>query len=106
MINQQTGNLIRQKAVTPAFDFGTIKGIVDKFVQNYDAGLEARALGHIVENWDSIPQRIKDLKKKGGSKAKKNRKGRRHSCKRDTCGSAHYEEVRAKDIQKWSKRKW
>ena len=71
MINQQTGNLIRQKAVTPTFDFGTIKGVVDKFVQNYDAGLEARALGHIVENWDSIPQRIKDLKKKGGSNAKK-----------------------------------
>ena len=74
MINQQTGNLIRQKAVTPTFDFGTIKGVVDKFVQNYDAGLEARALGHIVENWDSIPQRIKDLKKKGGSKAKKTAK--------------------------------
>ena len=74
MINQQTGNLIRQKAVTPTFDFGTIKGVVDKFVQNYDAGLEARALGHIVENWDSIPQRIKDLKKKSGSKAKKTAK--------------------------------
>ena len=28
-------------------------------------------MNHIVENWDSIPQRIKDLKKKGGTKAKK-----------------------------------
>ena len=46
-------------------------GLKPKFVQNYDAGLEARALSHIVENWDSIPQRIKDLKKTGGSNAKK-----------------------------------
>ena len=69
MINQKTGNLIKQKAVTPTFDFNTIKGVVDRYVQNYDAGLESRALNHIVENWDSIPQRIKDLKK--GSKAKK-----------------------------------
>ena len=74
MINQQTGNLIRQKAVTPTFDFDTIKGVVDKFVDNYDAGLEARALNHIVENWDSIPQRIKDLKKQGSTKAKKTKK--------------------------------
>ena len=71
MINQQTGNLIRQKAVTPTFDFNVIKGVVDKFVDNYDAGMEQRALNHIVENWDSIPQRIKDLKKQGGTKAKK-----------------------------------
>ena len=74
MINQRTGNLIRQKAVTPTFDFSTIKGVVDKFVENYDAGLEARALNHIVENWDSIPQRIKDLKKQGGTKAKQTKK--------------------------------
>ena len=71
MINQQTGKLIKQKAVTPTFDFDTIKGVVDKFVDNHDAGLEARALNHIVENWDSIPQRIKDLKKQGSTKAKK-----------------------------------
>ena len=68
MINQKTGNLIRQKAVTPTFDFDVIKGVVDGFVQNYDAGLEKRALNHIVENWDSIPQRIKDLKKAGTAK--------------------------------------
>ena len=74
MINQKTGNLIRQKAVTPTFDFSTIKGVVDKFVENYDAGLEARALNHIVENWDSIPQRIKDLKKHGSTKTKKTAK--------------------------------
>ena len=74
MINQKTGNLIRQKAVTPTFDFSTIKGVVDKFVENYDAGLEARALNHIVENWDSIPQRIKDLKKHGSAKTKKTAK--------------------------------
>ena len=75
MINQKTGNLIRQRAVTPTFDFATIKAVVDKYVQNYDSGLEARALNHIVENWDSIPKRIKDLKKQGGKKAKKAKKG-------------------------------
>ena len=74
MINQKTGDLIRQKAVTPTFDFGTIKEVVDRYVQNYDSGLEARALNHIVENWDSIPKRIKDLKKQGGTKAKKTSK--------------------------------
>ena len=71
MINQKTGNLIQQKPVTPTFDFGTIKEVVDRYVQNYDSGLEARALNHIVENWDSIPKRIKDLKKQGSTKAKK-----------------------------------
>ena len=71
MINQKTGKLIQQKPVTPTFDFGTIKEVVDRYVQNYDSGLEARALNHIVENWDSIPNRIKDLKKQGGTKAKK-----------------------------------
>ena len=75
MINQKTGNLIRQRAVTPTFDFNTIKAVVDKYVQNYDSGLEARALNHIVENWDSIPKRIKDLKKQGSKKAKKAKKG-------------------------------
>ena len=74
MINQKTGKLIQQKAVTPTFDFGTIKEVVDTYVQNYDSGLEARALNHIVENWDSIPKRIKDLKKQGGTKAKKTKK--------------------------------
>ena len=74
MINQQTGKLIQQRAVTPTFDFDTIKGVVDKFVDNYDAGLEGRALNHIVKNWDSIPQRIKDLKKQSSTKAKKTAK--------------------------------
>ena len=74
MINQKTGKLIQQKAVTPTFDFGTIKEVVDRYVRNYDSNLEARALNHIVENWDSIPQRIKDLKKQGGTKAKKIKK--------------------------------
>ena len=74
MINQKTGNLIRQKPVTPTFDFDTIKEVVDRHVKNYDSNLEARALDHIVENWDSIPQRIKDLKKQGTAKAKKTKK--------------------------------
>ena len=68
MINQKTGKLIKQRAVTPTFDFGTIKEVVDQHVQNYDSNLEARALNHIVENWDSIPKHIKDLK---STKAKK-----------------------------------
>lgn len=71
MINQVTGKLIQQRAVTPTFDFDTIKGVVDRYVQNYDSGLEARALNHIVENWDSIPKRIRDLKKQNGKKPKK-----------------------------------
>ena len=71
MVNQKTGKLIQQKPVTPTFDFDTVKSVVDQFVQNYDSGLEARALNHIVENWDSIPKRIRDLKKQGSSKAKK-----------------------------------
>ncbi len=58
MINQKTGNLIRQKPVTPTFDFDTIKEVVDRHVKNYDSNLETRALDHIVENWDSIPNRI------------------------------------------------
>lgn len=74
MINQNTGKLIQQKPVTPTFDFDVIKSVVDKYVNNYDAGLESRALNYIVENWDSIPQRIKDLKKKGGTKNKKTSK--------------------------------
>ena len=74
MINQKTGNLIRQKPVTPTFDFDTIKEVVDRHVKNYDSNLESRALNHIVENWDSIPQRIKDLKKQGTAKAKKTKK--------------------------------
>ena len=73
MVNQKTGKLIQQRAVTPTFDFSTIKEVVDRYVQNYDAGLEKRALNHIVENWDSIPKRIKDLKK-GGTKAKQPQK--------------------------------
>ena len=71
MVNQKTGKLIQQKAVTPTFDFDTVKSVVDQFVENYDSGLEARALNHIVENWDSIPKRIRDLKKQGSKKAKK-----------------------------------
>ena len=71
MINQKTGKLIQQRAVTPTFEFGTIKEVVDRYVQNYDSGLEARALNHIVENWDSIPKRIRDLKKQGSKKTKK-----------------------------------
>ena len=63
MVNQKTGKLIQQRAVTPTFDFDAIKQVVDRHVQNYDAGLEKRALNHIVDNWDSIPNRIKDLKK-------------------------------------------
>lgn len=71
MINQKTGNLIQQKPVTPTFDFDTIKTIVDRHVANYDSNMEARALNHIVENWDSIPKRIRDLKKQGGKKTVK-----------------------------------
>ena len=70
MINQKTGELIRQKPVTPTFDFDAIKAVVDRHVANYDSGLEARALDHIVKNWDSVPGRIRELKKRGTKKSK------------------------------------
>ena len=69
MINQKTGKLIQQKPVTPTFDFAVIKNVVDQYVANYDANMESKALDYIVENFDSIPKRIRDLKK-GGKKAK------------------------------------
>ena len=31
-------------------------------------------MNHIVENWDTLPQRIKDLKKQGSTQAKKTKK--------------------------------
>lgn len=74
MVNQKTNTLIKQKAVTPEFDFDAIKGIVDKYVENYDSSLEQKALNHIVENWDSVPKRIRDLKKQGTAKAKSTKK--------------------------------
>ena len=71
MVNNKTGELIQQKPVTPKFDTKVIKGIVDKYVDNYDSGLQSKALNHIVDNWDSLPARIKDLKKAKKSKTKK-----------------------------------
>ncbi len=62
MINQETGKLIRQKPVTPEFDFDTIRGIVDRYVEDYDSSREERALKYVTDNWDTIPQRIKYLK--------------------------------------------
>ena len=74
MVNQKTNTLIKQKPVTPNFDFDVIKGIVNKYVDNYDSGLENRAFQHIVDNWDNIPKRIRDLKKQGGTKKKSTKK--------------------------------
>lgn len=74
MVNQKTNTLIQQKPVTPEFDFDVIKGIVDKYVKGYDSGLETRALDYIVRNWDSVPARIRDLKKQGSAKAKTTKK--------------------------------
>lgn len=74
MVNQKTNTLIQQKPVTPEFDFDVIKGIVDKYVKGYDSGLESRALDYIVRNWDSVPARIRDLKKQGSAKAKTTKK--------------------------------
>lgn len=70
MINQKTGKLIQQKPVTPTFDFEAIKGVVDRYVENYDSGLESRALDYVVKNWDSVPGRIRTLKKSGVKKTK------------------------------------
>lgn len=71
MINQNTGKLIRQKPVKPVFDFAEIRKVVDETVENYDSGLESRALAYIVENWDSVGDKIKELEKaKKASKTK------------------------------------
>lgn len=70
MINQQTGQLIRQKPVSPIFDFEAIKGVVDRHVDNYDSNMEAKALQHVLENWDTLPDRIRQLKKNGGGRKK------------------------------------
>ena len=71
MVNNKTGELIQQKPVKPVFNTETIKGIVNNYVDNYDSGLQSKALNHVVENWDSLPARIKDLKKAKKSKTKK-----------------------------------
>ena len=71
MINQKTGKLIQQKPVKPVFDFAEIRKVVDETVENYDSGLESRALAYIVENWDSVGDKIKELEKaKKASKTK------------------------------------
>ena len=71
MINQKTGKLIQQKPVKAVFDFAEIRKVVDETVENYDSGLESRALAYIVENWDSVGDKIKELEKaKKASKTK------------------------------------
>ena len=70
MINQKTGRLIRQKPVQPNFDFDEIRAVVDRHVANYDEQLESKALAYVAQNWDTIPDRIRELKKaKKGTKA-------------------------------------
>lgn len=63
MINQKTGELIQQKPVKPIFDFAEVRKVVDETVANYDSGMESRALAHIVENWGSVGDKIKELEK-------------------------------------------
>ena len=70
MINQVTGQLIEQKPVKADFDFDLIEQIVQKYVDNFDNGLEAKALAYVKKNWDSIPSRIEELKKRDEAKSK------------------------------------
>lgn len=64
MINQKTGKIIEQQPVKPIFDFDLIKAEIDREVSKYDPDLEKRALKYIVDNFDAVHQRIKDLKKR------------------------------------------
>ncbi len=70
MVNQVTGQLIEQKPVKADFDFDLIEQIVQKYVDNFDNGLEAKALAYVKKNWDSIPSRIEELKKRDEAKPK------------------------------------
>lgn len=64
MVNQKTGNLIQQRAVTPDFDFDVIKKEINDYVANYrqSQGIEERAYQYIVDHWDQMPARIEQLK--------------------------------------------
>lgn len=63
MVNQKTGKIIEQQAVKPIFDFDLIQREIDREVSNYDPELERRALKYVVDNFDAVHQRIRDLKK-------------------------------------------
>ena len=71
MINQQNGELIEQKAVTPTFDYADILKIIQSEVKAYDPDLQDRALNYVKEHLDELPQRIADLKKSGTVKKAK-----------------------------------
>ena len=63
MINQETGQIIEQQPVKPIFDFDLIEREIDNEVDHYDPALEEKALKYVVDNFDAVNQRIKDLKK-------------------------------------------
>ena len=63
MINQETGQIIEQQPVKPIFDFDLIQQEIDREVSQYDPALEEKALKYVVDNFDAVHQRIKDLKK-------------------------------------------
>ena len=63
MVNQKTGALIEQKPVRPDFDFGLIEDEVKREVSEYDPKLEQDALNYVVDNFDAIGSRIRELKK-------------------------------------------
>lgn len=63
MVNQVTGEIVEQKPVKPIFDFDLIKQEIDREVSQYDPQLEKRALKYVVDNFDAVHQRIRDLKK-------------------------------------------
>ena len=67
MVNQITGDLIQQRAVTPDFDFDTIRNEIGTYVENTrkNQGIEDRALKYITDHWDELPGRIETLKKEG-----------------------------------------
>ena len=69
MVNQITGEIIEQQPVKPIFDFDLIEAEIDREVSNYDPDLEKKALKYVVDNFDAVNQRIKDLKKRHPKKS-------------------------------------
>ena len=70
MINQKTGELIRQKPVRPDFDFELIRRIVDEEVANSAETMQDEALNYVLDHIGEVPKLIKELVSKGDSSMK------------------------------------
>ncbi|MCC8037472.1 MAG: hypothetical protein LIP02_04945 [Bacteroidales bacterium] len=82
MVNQKTGELIRQKPVVPKFDFDLLRELVDKEVNNSNQQMREGALQYVLDHLSDIPKVIKELKEKGVSVSKVIKKAEEHEKKR------------------------